>query len=109
MREQPVNLGHRVQATGKFLEELLNVVGAPGSLGSTGALGLQPHQRRERGQMIGDAVVGFIGQRVSEGVGLRLRRLEGFQRHARLLVISPLIAKDNVKIMDRVLMYSLRI
>jgi hypothetical protein len=32
----------------------------------TNALRLQPHQRREHGQMIGDAVVRFIGQLACE-------------------------------------------
>ena len=78
MREQPVNFADGLQTAGEFLQEPLNVLSAQCHMRPIDALGLQSHQRREHGEMIGDAMVGFIGQLACERDCLRLRRLEGF-------------------------------
>ncbi len=62
MSEQPVNFADCVQTTGEFLQEPLNVLSAQWNIRPIDALDVQSHQRREHGEMIGDAVVRFIGQ-----------------------------------------------
>jgi hypothetical protein len=66
MSEQPVNFADGVQTTGEFLQEPLNVLSAQWNIRPIDALGLQSHQRREHGEMIGDAVIRFIGQLACE-------------------------------------------
>jgi hypothetical protein len=66
MSEQPVNFADGVQATGEFLQKPLNVLSAHCTMPLIDALGLQSHQRCEHSEMIGDAVVRFIGQLACE-------------------------------------------
>ena len=77
MSEQPVNFADGIQTTGEFLQEPLNVLSAQCNIGLIDALGLQSQQRREHGEMIGDAVVRFIDQLACERDRRRLRRIRG--------------------------------
>jgi hypothetical protein len=76
LQREPVNFGHGLQPTRVFLQGPLNVLCTQRNPRPTDALGLQLHQPREHGQMIGDATVRFLGQMARDSGCLRLRRLE---------------------------------